>query len=100
MADYDYIVIGAGSAGYALAGRLAAGTSTVLLLEAGGSDRRLTVRAPLAYAAQMGGPTDWDYSSVPEPACDGRTIPQPRGRVLGGAVRTSPWRVARWCTRL
>jgi choline dehydrogenase len=84
VADYDYIVIGAGSAGCALAGRLAAGTSSVLLLEAGGSDRRLAVRAPLAFAAQMGGPTDWDFSSVPEPACDGRIIPQPRGRVLGG----------------
>ncbi|MBB3749539.1 choline dehydrogenase [Mycolicibacterium sp. BK634] len=85
MPDYDYIVVGAGSAGCALAGRLAAaGTSRVLLLEAGGSDRRLTVRAPLAFAAQMGGPTDWDFHSVPEPACDGRVIPQPRGRVLGG----------------
>lgn len=84
MADYDYIVIGAGSAGCAVAARLATGTSSVLLLEAGGSDRRLTVRAPLAFAAQMGGPTDWDFSSVPEPACAGRVIPQPRGRVLGG----------------
>ncbi|GAY18146.1 GMC family oxidoreductase [Mycobacterium sp. shizuoka-1] len=84
MADYDYIVIGAGSAGCALAGRLAAGPGSVLLLEAGGSDRRLTVRAPLAFAAQMGGPTDWDLHSEPEPACDGRVIPQPRGRVLGG----------------
>ena len=84
MAEYDYIVIGAGSAGCALAGRLAAGNDSVLLLEAGGSDRRLTVRAPLAFAAQMGGPTDWDYSSEPETACDGRSIAQPRGRVLGG----------------
>ncbi|APE18236.1 oxidoreductase [Mycobacterium sp. WY10] len=84
MADYDYVVIGAGSAGCAVAARLAEGPSRVLLLEAGGSDRRLTVRAPLAFAAQMGGPTDWDYRTAPEPACDNRVIPQPRGRVLGG----------------
>ncbi|MCV7216004.1 GMC family oxidoreductase N-terminal domain-containing protein [Mycobacterium crocinum] len=84
MADYDYVVIGAGSAGCAVAARLAEGQSRVLLLEAGGSDRRLTVRAPLAFAAQMGGPTDWDYRTAPEPACDNRIIPQPRGRVLGG----------------
>ncbi len=84
MAGYDYVVIGAGSAGCAVAARLAEGPSRVLLLEAGGSDRRLTVRAPLAFAAQMGGPTDWDYRTAPEPACDNRVIPQPRGRVLGG----------------
>ncbi|WP_059016739.1 GMC family oxidoreductase N-terminal domain-containing protein [Mycobacterium sp. M26] len=84
MADFDYIVIGAGSAGCVVAARLAAGSASVLLLEAGGSDRRLTVRAPLAFAAQMGGQTDWNFSSEPEPGCDGRSIPQPRGRVLGG----------------
>ncbi len=84
MVDYDYIVIGAGSAGCAVAARLAARSASVLLVEAGGSDRRLTVRAPLAFAAQMGGPTDWNFSSELEPGCDGRSIPQPRGRVLGG----------------
>ncbi|BBX05878.1 GMC family oxidoreductase [Mycolicibacterium aichiense] len=84
MAAFDYVVIGAGSAGCAVAARVAEGHSRVLLLEAGGSDRRLTVRAPLAFAAQMGSATDWDYRTAPEPACDGRTIPQPRGRVLGG----------------
>lgn len=84
VADYDYIVIGAGSAGCAVAARLAAGSASVLLLEAGGSDRRLTVRAPLAFGAQVGGATDWGFSSEPEPACEGRRIIQPRGRVLGG----------------
>ncbi len=84
MAHYDYIVIGAGSAGCAVAARLSEGVSRVLLLEAGGSDRRLTVRAPLAFAAQMGGPTDWDLRTEPERACNDRVIPQPRGRVLGG----------------
>lgn len=84
MADYDYIVIGAGSAGCAVAARLAAGSASVLLLEAGGSDRRLTVRAPLAFGAQVGGATDWGFHSEPEPACEGRSIIQPRGKVLGG----------------
>ena len=57
---FDVIVIGAGPAGCALASRLSEDPDlTVLLLGAGGSDRRLSVRAPLAYSAQMGGPTDW-----------------------------------------
>jgi choline dehydrogenase-like flavoprotein len=55
-AVYDYVVVGAGSAGCAVAARLAAASHTVLLIEAGGSDRRIPVRAPLAYGAQMGRP--------------------------------------------
>jgi choline dehydrogenase len=90
---YDYIVIGAGSAGCAVAARLAAASHTVLLIEAGGSDRRIPVRAPLAWGAQVGGPTDWAYESEPEPGCDGRRIPQPRGKVLGGtsAMNAMVW---------
>jgi choline dehydrogenase len=51
------------------------------------------VRAPLAYGAQMGGPTDWAFESEPEPGCDGRRIPQPRGKVLGGtsAMNAMVW---------
>ncbi len=65
----------------------------MLLIEAGGSDRRIPVRAPLAYGAQMGGPTDWAFESEPEPGCDGRRIPQPRGKVLGGtsAMNAMVW---------
>lgn len=82
---YDYIVVGAGSAGCAVAGRLAAESpSRVLLIEAGGSDRRLEVRAPLANIRQFGTPLDWNYETEPEPGCADRRIPLHAGRVLGG----------------
>jgi choline dehydrogenase-like flavoprotein len=93
VSGYDYVVVGAGSAGCAVAGRLAAASHSVLLIEAGGSDRRIPVRAPLAYGAQMGSKTDWAFESEPEPGCDGRRIPQPRGKVLGGtsAMNAMVW---------
>jgi choline dehydrogenase len=82
---FDYIVVGAGSAGCAVAGRLAADSSaTVLLIEAGGTDRRFTIRAPLMYALQFGTSLDWAYQSEPEPGCAHRRLPLPRGRALGG----------------
>lgn len=85
MKSYDYVVVGAGSAGCAVAARLSADPSrTVLLLEAGGSDLRLSVRAPLAYSAQIDGATDWKLYTEPEPGCANRRLPQPRGKVLGG----------------
>lgn len=93
-AGYDFIVIGAGSAGCAVAGRLTTDSScTVLLIEAGGSDRRLDVRAPLAFSRQIGSGLDWAYETEPEPGCANRRIPQPRGRVLGGtsAMNAMVW---------
>jgi choline dehydrogenase len=85
MAGYDFIVVGAGSAGCAVAGRLASESAArVLLIEAGGSDRRLKIRAPMLYALQRGTSLDWAYESEPEPECANRRIPQPRGRALGG----------------
>jgi len=85
MTNYDFIVVGAGSAGCAVAGRLATESSAqVLLIEAGGSDRRLTIRAPLFAPMQYGTALDWAYESEPEPGCANRRIAQPRGRVLGG----------------
>ena len=85
MTEYDFIVIGAGSAGCAVAGRLATESSeSVLLIEAGGSDRRLTIRAPLFAPMQYGTSLDWAYETESEPGCAGRRIAQPRGRVLGG----------------
>jgi len=85
MTTYDYIVVGAGSAGCAVAGRLATESSaSVLLIEAGGSDRRLRIRAPLMASMQYGTSLDWAYETEPEPGCADRRITQPRGRVLGG----------------
>ncbi|OBF80732.1 oxidoreductase [Mycobacterium sp. 852002-51163_SCH5372311] len=85
MAGYDFIVVGAGSAGCAVAGRLATESSArVLLIEAGGSDRRFTIRVPLIASMQYGTSLDWAYETEPEPGCADRRIAQPRGRVLGG----------------
>lgn len=85
MDSYDYVVVGAGSAGCAVAARLSEDpASRVLLVEAGGSDRRLDTRAPAAFGAQFHTKVDWDYVTEPEPAANGRRIYQPRGKVLGG----------------
>jgi choline dehydrogenase-like flavoprotein len=85
MTGYDFIVVGAGSAGCAVAGRLATESSaTVLLIEAGGADRRLTIRVPLFASMQYGTSLDWAYETEPEPGLADRRIAQPRGRVLGG----------------
>jgi choline dehydrogenase len=85
MTNFDYIVVGAGSAGCAVAGRLASESSaSVLLIEAGGTDRRLSIRAPLFGPRQYGTSLDWAYETEPESGCADRRIAQPRGRVLGG----------------
>jgi choline dehydrogenase len=83
---YDYVVIGAGSAGCAIASRLSEDPERrVLLLEAGGSNRRLEVRAPLAFSKQFHTKLDWDYWTEPEPTLNGRRLYSPRGRMLGGS---------------
>lgn len=82
---YDYIVVGAGSAGAAVAARLSENPAvTVLLVEAGGSDRKIETRAPAAFSAQFHSEGDWDYYTEPEPAAAGRRIYLPRGKVVGG----------------
>jgi choline dehydrogenase len=83
---HDYIVIGAGSAGCAVAARLSENPDAdVLLVEAGGSNRKLEVRAPLAFSKQFHSKLDWDYWTEPEPHLYGRRIFSPRGKMLGGS---------------
>jgi choline dehydrogenase len=84
---FDYIVVGAGSAGCVLANRLtASGAHRVLLLEAGGHDRHFWIHVPLGYGKLFNDPrVNWLYATEPEPDLNGRSIIQPRGKVLGGS---------------
>ncbi len=87
-AEFDYIVIGAGSAGCAVAGRLAEDTdATVALIEAGPHDHHFSVWAPVGIAAVVpkAGPRNYAYYTVPQPGLNGRRSYQPRGRGLGGS---------------
>jgi choline dehydrogenase-like flavoprotein len=86
MSGADYIVIGAGSAGCVLAARLSEDPSVrVLLVEAGGKGVHPNIAIPAAFAKQFKTKLDWDYSTEPEPACDGRSLYIPRGKGLGGS---------------
>lgn len=82
---YDYIVVGAGSAGCVVAARTAERGTKVLLLEAGGRDELPLIRIPAAYAALQDTHMDWGYRTVSQPQLNGRRIFWPRGRVLGGS---------------
>src|ERR1700691_3299340 len=86
-ASFDYIIVGAGSAGCVLANRLtASGGHRVLLLEAGGRDRNIWIHIPLGYGKLFAdAKVNWRYASEPEPELNNRKIIQPRGRVLGGS---------------
>ncbi|WP_267381444.1 MULTISPECIES: GMC family oxidoreductase N-terminal domain-containing protein [unclassified Sphingomonas] len=87
VGTFDYIVIGAGSAGCVLANRLSAsGRHRVLLLEAGGGDRHPWVHIPIGYVRLIDdAKRNWRYRTEPQVELDGRRLPQPRGKLLGGS---------------
>ena len=86
MERYDYVVVGAGTAGCLLANRLSSDPANrVLLLEAGGQDDYVWIHIPVGYLYCIGNPrTDWLFSTDAEPGLNGRSIKYPRGKVLGG----------------
>jgi len=104
--SFDYVIVGAGSAGCVLADRLtASGRDSVLVLEYGGSDRSLWIQMPTALSIPMNmGRYDWRYYTEPEPNLNNRRLHTPRGKVLGGSssinglvyVRGNPLDFERW----
>ncbi len=86
LGPYDYIIVGAGSAGCVLANRLSADPEVrVLLLEAGGKDDYFWIHVPVGYLYTIGNPkTDWCYKTDPDPGLNNRSIGYARGKVLGG----------------
>ncbi len=86
LGEFDYVIVGAGSAGCVLANRLSADPrTTVLLLEAGGKDDYFWIHVPVGYLFTMNNPrTDWMMRTVEEAGLNGRALGYPRGKVLGG----------------
>ena len=85
--EYDFVIVGAGSAGCVVANRLSEnGKHSVLILEAGGKDTYPWIHIPVGYFKTMGNPrTDWGYETEPDQGLNGRSIAWPRGKVLGGS---------------
>ena len=83
---HDFIIVGAGSAGCVLAARLTEDLrNRVLLLEAGGADKKQEIRIPAAFSKLFHSDLDWDYLTEPEPQTGNRARYWPRGKVLGGS---------------
>ncbi len=104
-ADFDYVVVGAGSAGCVLASRLSEDPEcSVLLLEAGPMDDRSEIHDPLQWPALLGSEVDWGYATTPQPGTGGRVHAWPRGKVVGGSgcmngmvyMRGSSWDYDEW----
>ncbi len=85
--DFDYIVVGAGTAGCIMANRLSADPKNrVLILEAGGNDNWIWFHIPVGYLFAIGNPrSDWMFKTEPEPGLNGRALAYPRGKVIGGS---------------
>ncbi|MGW6697431.1 GMC family oxidoreductase [Nocardia sp. NPDC055049] len=81
----DYVIVGAGSAGAAVAGRVSAAGHSVVLLEAGPADRKTAIRIPAAFPQLFRTEVDWDYTTQPQKGLGGRSVYWPRGKTLGGS---------------
>ena len=83
--EYDYVIVGGGTAGCVLAGLLSRDPdTTVLLIEAGRSDRNPFIHIPAGFVKLKGGNYDWCFSTVSQAGCEGRQVPYPQGKVIGG----------------
>ena len=82
---YDYVVVGAGSSGCVLAHRLGQAGWRVLVVEAGGAPALPAIANPPDWPELQGSGVDWRYATLPQPGLGGRTIPYPRGKVIGGS---------------